>query len=315
MLQTPASTEPGPRTPLRSAIREASYVRLPAQCPRMRWPGAARVALWVSLHLGFPGEEGARLRPAQCAGRPAMPPSGRDELAWGVSLWRVADVLAHYPVAVTAASHAAVLEARPDLVELVRGRAWELMDTGPDQPPPAGVQLADALRQRAERLREFAGRQPSGLRDPGPASGPDALDAVAEAGFRYLAGCLHDDVPVPLKTAHGLLWSVPCRGPTGELAPVPGPLDADVFAQTACDHFDRLWHEADEEDEALVCCLPLDPRLIGQPHAVGALRRVLDHLCGHDFVWHAQAGAIVEAAQRSHEGHADFEAWLREGRS
>ena len=200
-----------------------------------------------------------------------------------------------------------------------RYHAWsyELDGRLLDAPEMRGAEGFDpaTLRLPALELREFAGRQPSGLRDPGPASGPDALDAVAEAGFRYLAGCLHDDVPVPLKTAHGLLWSVPCRGPTGELAPVPGPLDADVFAQTACDHFDRLWHEADEEDEALVCCLPLDPRLIGQPHAVGALRRVLDQLCGHDFVWHAQAGALVEAAQRSHEGHADFEAWLREGRS
>jgi hypothetical protein len=43
---------------------------------------------------------------------------------------------------------------------------------------------------------------------------------------------------------------------------------------------------------------------------VGVLRRVLDHICGHGGIWHAQARDIVAVARQCHAGHPQFEAWL-----
>jgi len=43
--------------------------------------------------------------------------------------------------------------------------------------------------------------------------------------------------------------------------------------------------------------LTLHPWMSGQPHRIGALRRALAHIMGHDGVWSASGAAILEAAE------------------
>jgi allantoinase len=228
----------------------------------------------------------------------------------------MAQALAEYPVAITAAVDPALLDQRLEAAALVRERGWEVMGHAPSirllGDADDGSQERAPLDCGAAIVRRHTGQVPAGLLDVDGGRGPRLMDRMAQAGLRYLAGVPCDDVPVPTKTAHGLLWSMPCQHEIGDAARFEGSLDVDLLVQVACDQFDRLWHEADEDGEGLVYCWPLHPHLIGQPHAVGALRRVLDHVCSHSELWHAQARDIVDVARRCHEGQPAFEAWLRE---
>ena len=308
---------PSPRTALPSALRRACFAGLPGRRPRMRWPGDARLAVWIAPNLEFYEYLPQRYPFRDQFARIRHP----DVMQWGwrdygnrVALWRMADALADYPVAVTASVNLCLFEHHAEVAQLVRDRRWEVMSHGLYNTHYLG--LMDEAQERAfhatsvQIVREHTGQPLAGMLGPCVTNGPRTLDLLTEAGLSYHADWVHDDVPVPMKTAHGLLWSVPYHYEINDAPLLEGPHDADALVQAACDQFDRLWHEADEEGEGLVYCWPLHPYLIGQPHTVGVLRRVLDHICGHGELWHAQARDIVAAARQCHAGHPQFEAWL-----
>jgi hypothetical protein len=58
--------------------------------------------------------------------------------------------------------------------------------------------------------------------------------------------------------------------------------------------FDVLLREAKENDSGRVMCIALHPYLIGQPHRIDTLDRVLNRICSHPDVWSATGGEIVD---------------------
>ncbi|MES2483895.1 MAG: polysaccharide deacetylase family protein [Pseudomonadota bacterium] len=307
------------RTPLRSALRARAHWALPAQRPRMQWPGGARVAAWIAPNIEFYEYLPQRYPFRDQFARATHP----DVMQWGfrdhgnrVALWRMADALAQYPVAVTASTNLCVFEHYPEVAQLVRDRGWEVMSHGLYNTHYLGLMSDEQERAfhrvSAQIVQEHTGQTLQGLLGPCVTNGPSTLDLMVEAGLRYHADWVHDDVPVPMKTDNGLLWTVPYHYEINDAPLLEGHFDADALVRVACDQFDRLYREADEAGEGLVYCWPLHPYLIGQAHTVAALRRVLDHICAHDGVWHAQAHDIVRQAQSCYAGDAGFQAWLRE---
>ncbi|MNT96673.1 hypothetical protein D3C72_2388270 [compost metagenome] len=56
--------------------------------------------------------------------------------------------------------------------------------------------------------------------------------------------------------------------------------------------FDQLYLEG--ADSGTVMCIPLHGYLIGQPHRVKSLERVLEYVTGHDGVWLATGREIAD---------------------
>jgi hypothetical protein len=56
--------------------------------------------------------------------------------------------------------------------------------------------------------------------------------------------------------------------------------------------FDRLY--ADSVENGRIMCLPVHPFLLGQPHRIRQLERILRHIAGHDGVWAATGGQIAD---------------------
>lgn len=306
-------------TQLRSGLKRRSYWALPGQGPRMRWPNGAGLAVWIAPNLEFYEYAPQRYPFRDQFARIRHP----DVMQWGfrdygnrVALWRMADVLAQYPVAITASTNLCLFEHYPEVASLVRDRGWEVMSHGLYNTHYLGLMEEDEERAfhqlGAHIVREHTGQTLQGLLGPCVTNGPRTLELMAEAGLRYHADWVHDDVPVPLKTSHGLVWTVPYHYEINDAPLLEGHFDAAALVQVACDQFDRLYREASEGEEGLVFCWPLHPYLIGQPHTVAALRRVLDHICSHEGLWHAQAGDIVREAQACYADHAGFQAWLAE---
>jgi allantoinase len=303
-------------SPLTRKIHDAVFPVSVDNGPKIRWPGGARLAVWIAPNLEFYEYLPQRYPFRDQFARISHP----DVMQWGfrdygnrVGVWRMAEAIAQYPVAVTASTNLCVLEHFPDIADLVRDRGWEVMSHGLYNTHYLGLMSVEEERAfhrtSAQIVQDCVGQHLSGLLGPCVTNGPHTLDLMAEAGLLYHADWCHDDVPLPIRTGHGLLWSVPYHYEINDAPLLEGHFDADALVDVACAQFDRLYREADAREEGLVFCWPLHPYLIGQPHTVGALRRVLDHICRHDGLWHAQAVDIVRAARGCHEGHPVFEAW------
>ena len=66
------------------------------------------------------------------------------------------------------------------------------------------------------------------------------------------------------------------------------------YADQIIDAFDFLYAEAQAKKGAAACWRFRYTRgCSGQPHRIGKLEQVLEHISGHDGVWSAGAGDIV----------------------
>ena len=306
-------------TLLTSELRRRTFRWSPAARPRWRWPGGASLAAWIAPNLEFYEYLPQRYAFRDQFARIAHP----DVMQWGfrdygnrVALWRMAEAMADYPVAVTASTNLAVFEHFPEVAQLVRASGWEVMSHGLyNTHYLGGLSLAQERAFHADSaqiMRQHTGQELRGLLGPCVTNGPHTLDLMAEAGLAYHADWVHDDTPTAIRTAHGLLWTVPYHYEINDAPLLEGHFDADALVQVACDQFDRLHAEAKRTGEPLVYCWPLHPYLIGQPHTVGALRRVLDHICRQGDVWHAQAGDIAAHASAQWQASPLFQDWLGE---
>lgn len=306
-------------TSLLSNLRAQTFTCPSSERPRWRWPGGAVLASWIAPNLEFYEYRPQRYPFRDQFARIAHP----DVMQWGfrdygnrVALWRMADVLAEYPIGVTASTNLCIFEHFPEVAALVRERGWEVMSHGLYNTHYLGTMSVDQERafhaESAEIVRRHTGQTLQGLLGPCVTNSPHTLDLMTQAGLLYHADWTHDDVPVPMKTGHGLLWSVPYHYEINDAPLLEGHFNADDLVQVACDQFDRLYRDAEASGEALVYCWPLHPYLIGQPHAVGALRRVLEHICARGKVWHATAAEIVAHAQSQYQSNGAFQAWLAE---
>ncbi len=64
------------------------------------------------------------------------------------------------------------------------------------------------------------------------------------------------------------------------------------FEQMIRDQFDVLYRESERTGK--VMAIALHPYLIGVPHRINPLERALAYSCGHDEIWWATGGEIVD---------------------
>ena len=279
----------------------------PGPAAPMRWPEGKRLAVWVVPNLEYyeylPQRYDFRDQFARIRHPDIMQWSWRD---YGnrVGVWRMAEALADYPVAITASTNLAIFEHCPQIAALVRERDWEVMSHGLYNTRYLGRSSREEERAEMQLCLDLAqrhtGQRIRGLLGPCVTNSPWTMDLIAEAGFTYHADWVHDDVPVPVSVPEGKLVSMPYAYDTNDGPALEGHFEADYLVDANIAQFDRLLAEATPE-AGLVYCLPLHTYLIGQPHTIGALRRILDHICAADGVWFAKGGDIADAAFSSLE--------------
>ena len=274
-----------------------------AQRPRFVWPGGARLAVWIVPNVEFyeykPPRYDFRNQFPRAPHPDVMQYSFRD---YGnrVGIWRMAEAFDDYPIRVTASTNLAVFDHYPEIAALVREKSWCVMSHGIYNTRYLGRGTDDEerafYRDTIEATKRHTGQTLIGMLGPCVTNGPRTPELMAEAGMLYHADWVHDDVPVPLHAGDGRLLTIPYHYEINDAPLLEGHFDGPAFTQFNIDHFDRLYDKAG--DGGLVYCLPLHPYLVGQPHMVGHLRRILDHVCARAGVWHASGDEIARHAQR-----------------
>jgi peptidoglycan/xylan/chitin deacetylase (PgdA/CDA1 family) len=284
------------------------YAPVPGR-PPVRWPGGKRLAVWIVPNIEF-----YEYTPPPAVGRETWDrvPQHPDVREYGfrdygnrVGLWRMDEVLQDYPVRPTVSLNLGMLDHFPEIGRLIRDRGWAVMSHGlyntrflygMDE-----AQERAFYRENIEALKRHTGMDLQGILTPAITNTERTPALIAESGMVYHADWVHDDIPVPILVPGHRLISLPYSydlndAPLWDGRPYGGP----YFVQACKDAFDRLYTESDEGGRVL--CIALHPYQIGQPHHIGHLREVLDHIAGHEGVWFATAD---EMAHHFLEHHYD----------
>lgn len=267
--------------------------------PRIQWPNGARIAVWV-----VPNVEHYEYLPSPQSVRDPWPRSPHpDVLGYGlrdygnrVGLWRMMETLDRYPIRCTVSLNLANFEHYPEIQTACEERRWDYLCHGiyntqylwnlPEQQERAYI------RECVDIYRRLTGRPLAGWYSPAMSHTVNTPDLVAEAGVKYWCDWVHDDQPFPFKVRSGRLLTVPYSVDLNDAVILRQGLEAEDFADMAIDHFDTLYREGGINGRVL--CLAIHPYIMGQPHRVKYLTKVLRHICGHAAVWHATGEEIAD---------------------
>jgi peptidoglycan/xylan/chitin deacetylase (PgdA/CDA1 family) len=145
------------------------------------------------------------------------------------------------------------------------------------------------------RIEREIGTRPRGWLSSGMEETWNTLDYLVDNGCAYIADWNSDDQPHMMNINGKQLVSLPY---SWELNDNPQLLSSgrslEEFEGMINRTFDVLLREAKENDSGRVMCIALHPYLIGQPHRIDTLDRVLNRICSHPDVWSATGGEIVD---------------------
>lgn len=276
---------------------------LPRRDP-VEWPGGAKVALWVVPVLEY--------FPMDTPKEPFVAPGGTTtpypdprvyssrDYGCRVGAFRVFKALDKHRLKASVAFNSSVAERYPFLLNEVTRRGWEVMAHGVDM---AKLHHGDLdietergyVRESLVTLREMSGQPVTGWVSPARSESMNTLDLVAAEGVEYVADWVNDDMPYPLKTAAGMIHSMPHTHELADQHIINHMSQTEAeFAEQICAHFDVLYREA-ETQGGRIMTLTIHPWCSGQPHRIKALEDALAHIAGHDGVWSATGGEILRA--------------------
>jgi peptidoglycan/xylan/chitin deacetylase (PgdA/CDA1 family) len=265
------------------------------QRPKISWPDDARVALWVIPNLEFfPLDVALRAQPNVVPNVAAW--AYRDYGA-RVGVWRLMEVMARHGIRGTAATNSDVCEAYPQIIEEAVKLDWEFI--GHNQTNAQFLNEFEPDDERKEIHDTFAiiegatGQKPKGWLGAGIMESWHSLDYLIDEGCQYVADWVNDDQPYLMDVEGKQIVSIPY---TSDLNDFPQLLQqgrsGEEFANMIRNAFDVLYREG--ETSGRVMAISLHPFLIGTAHTIGAFDAALEYVCGHDGVWLATGGEIID---------------------
>ena len=270
---------PDPMQPASRLDYQASIDR-----PRLSLPDGNRVAVFLVVNverwdIARPMPRQVLTPPQGASVIPDLPNWAWHEYGMRVGFWRLKAALDAHGIAPTLAINGAVPAAYPRVTGAARDAGWEFMVHGHQQTATHLVEDQRAMiRTAIDALTAAGGHVPVGWLAPGLTETFDTPDLLAEAGIKYCADFVIDDLPCRLRTAHGDMLTMPY---SVELNDIPMMMiqhhrAEEMFDRTVA-QFDRLHAEA-ETQGAKVMGLAVHAYISGVPHRIGWFEKALAHM-------------------------------------
>jgi hypothetical protein len=268
--------------------------------PRLTLPDGKRLAVFLVVNIerwdiNRPMPRQVLSAPQGASVIPDLPNWAWHEYGMRVGFWRLKAALDSFGIAPTLAINGAVPAAYPRVTRAARDAGWEFMVHGFNQ---IATHLVDdqraMIRSAIDTLREACGHEPVGWLAPGLTETMETPDLLAEAGIRYCADWVIDDLPAMIRTAHGPMLTMPY---SVELNDIPIMMiqhhrAEELFDRTVA-QFDRLYEEA-EQQGAKVMGLAVHPYISGVPHRIGWLEKALAHMAARPGTLFWQGRQIMD---------------------
>jgi peptidoglycan/xylan/chitin deacetylase (PgdA/CDA1 family) len=265
--------------------------------PKLVLPNGARTAVIVYLNMEYfrydlPSP--MALTPGQAERLPDIINYAWREYGTRAGVWRVIDTLNRHNVKPTVTLNSEVARAFPAVLDEFVGNGYEIASHSVTNSVHlyghTAAQQRAMIDESTEAIEKATGTRPVGWLSPGLSEAYDSLEVIAEAGYRYVGEWgMAADVPYPLGV--GDLLAVPYPQETNDL-----PLfirlqrTAEQGYQQWTDQFDVLYEESAEASK--IMSISLHPYIIGVPHRIRVLDRLLEHIGSHEGVWFAQAHEV-----------------------
>ena len=269
----------------------------------LQYPPGKRVALFVSVPLEFfPLDAPAQpFRPSGSLDRPY--PDIWDYAArdYGnrVGIYRLLTLFNRYGVRATAFVDAATARRYPHAIRSTIDAGWELAASGVDRAHLhyGGLEREDEaalITETLDALRPFTAEPIVGWQSPGLSESSSTLDLLAEHGFSYVADWVNDDLPYTMATGHGSLTALPV---SFELSDRNVLAHHDFTAEEYAGQVLAAWStlSAEAMSSPRVLSLIVTPWVLGYPHRIAALRRVLGTIATAPEAWIVTGRELADA--------------------
>ena len=269
------------------------------------WPGGKLVALWITVPIEFFPLDSPAQQFRPLGGLPLGYPdlwnySSRDYGA-RIGIYRIMKVLDGFGLRATAAVNSAVAGQYPRLIDELAQRKWEFLANGVDMGHVhhGGLALEDErelISEARETLVQATGAPVKGWHSPGRSQSQNTLTLLAECGFEYVTDWANDDMPYMVTTEAGALCAMPltCEW-SDRLLLVHHDLAVEDYEAQVIQAFQRLHQEAVQYGSGRILSLSVSPWVLGYPHRIGALGRILTRILELGSVWHATGMDILTA--------------------
>lgn len=279
--------------------------------PPVAWPGAAPLALWVSIAVEvFPLDQQGkpfRLPGGMVTPYPDLRHYSLRDYGARVGVWRILDLLDRLGLPATWLVNGRAAERYPYLLRALAARpgdeiaahGWDM-----DHPHHGGQPEAEerALVGRTlSTLTEATGRAVRGWVSPGRSESAATPELLADAGVTWFGDWINDDMPYAFRTRAGPLTAMPLTVDLDDRQVLVEQRHAEAdFVDQLADQARYLRREA-AAGGGRILSLSLHPWVIGQPHRIGALESALERILAAGGVWAATASQI-EAAWKASAG-------------
>lgn len=276
------------------------------------WPDGKRLAVWLNVSLQH--------FPLNQEGKPFKPPFGMTmpypdlrhfslrDYGNRVGIYRFLQLFETNELPVTYAINAALVQLAPQLISRVNQSAAQIIAHGWDMDNLHTAQLSEseeqALIQRSiSSLAQATGREIAGWLSPARSQSWQTLELLAQNGIKYCLDWVNDDMPYPVKVKSSSLSMLPLNAEIEDSFVMASNLHSeDEWADQVTDAIDFLIREADEMKAGRMLGISLHPWLTGQPHRIGCLERVVDHLKARQHeIWFSSPAQIMSHFEKANK--------------
>lgn len=263
----------------------------------IHWRNGARCV--VLLTVDVDGETLWLSRDPALADRPLHMSMGAYGPKEGVP--RILEVLDRYRIKAGFFIPGWTMERYPDLTKEIHARGHEIGHHGYLHEKPAYVndraQEEAALLKGLEVFDKLLGTRPAGYRTPSAEPSKYTFALLAKHGFRYHSNLMDRDIPYWLSTEHGPILELPTAWVLDDFVffghSFNPPVGHGIRNQ---DDVYGIWAEEFEGmyEEGGYFHLMMHPQVIGRPHRMRMVERLIQRMVGKGDVWFARPIDLVE---------------------
>lgn len=268
------------------------------------WLDNKALALWVNVNLQF--------FPLNQKGEPFKVPGGMTmpypdlrhyslrDYGNRVGIFRLLKAFDRYDITPTFTVNTRLAEKTPQLLDIILKRDNEILCHGyhMDALHHQGLsedQEDELIEKSLSTLRSVTGQAIDGWISPAKNESANTPDLLAKHSIRYFSDWDNDDMPYSFKTKHGQLAAMPLSTEIEDRFVIQNNLHSeDSYVEQVYDACDFLLTEAQTQGGRILA-LNIHPWLMGQPHRIGKLEKILAYLAEQSSVWNASSGEIFRS--------------------
>ncbi|NLA35818.1 MAG: polysaccharide deacetylase family protein [Actinobacteria bacterium] len=274
--------------------------------PPVAWPSGAKVAAGVVVSLEWfpiiPSDTPFRAPGHMQTAYPDFRHYTAREYGTRVGFFRLLDAFEARGITATIAANSAIAERYPSIIADIVAAGHEIVAHSTDMNGTiaSGLDEADEralIATSLDTLERVSGTRPSGWMSIARSESFNTPRLLAEAGVRYLADWVNDDLPYAMTTEGGPIWSVPVNHELSDRWVISTQAKSpDSYAEQILDARTWLVREAGRFGGRFLP-IHVTPYIIGLPYRIAAFEALLDALVADDDVSFETLGAVVEAAE------------------